>query len=78
LKIALPIPFHHQPPSKLAPYESRILRRGNPKNYTSAKVVLGRVDKFGMSGNGQFRTFPSRKREGLGVGASAASFQLSR
>ena len=32
--------FHRQPPSQLAPYESRIRRNGNPKNHTSAKVVL--------------------------------------
>ncbi len=30
LKVALPIPFHRQPPSKLAPYELRISERGNP------------------------------------------------
>ncbi|MBP2276785.1 hypothetical protein H4W01_002166 [Sphingomonas sp. PL20] len=40
-EIALPILFHRQPPSKLAPYESRIFLTGNPKNYASAKVVLG-------------------------------------
>ncbi|MGX1500777.1 hypothetical protein ACSSV1_005846, partial [Labrenzia sp. MBR-25] len=31
---------HRQPPSKLAPHESRIARQGNPKNHSSAKVVL--------------------------------------
>ena len=36
----MPILFHRQPPSKLAPYESRISRTGNPKNRHSAKVVL--------------------------------------
>ncbi|MEG8221203.1 hypothetical protein OSJ57_11290, partial [Sphingomonas sp. HH69] len=40
LEIPLPILFHRQPPSKLAPYESRISPAGNPKNRTSAKVVL--------------------------------------
>ncbi|MCP1250206.1 hypothetical protein NKW41_14615, partial [Gluconobacter oxydans] len=32
--------FQCQPPSKLAPHESRNLRHGNPKNHASAKVVL--------------------------------------
>ncbi|MET4899034.1 hypothetical protein RN629_18265, partial [Sphingomonadaceae bacterium jetA1] len=40
LQIALPILFHRQPPSKLAPYESCISLTGNPKNHTSAKVVI--------------------------------------
>jgi hypothetical protein len=31
LEIPMPIFFHRQPPSKLAPYESRISRIGNPK-----------------------------------------------
>ena len=35
-----PILFHRQPPSKLAPYESRIPQTGNPQNHTPAKVVL--------------------------------------
>jgi hypothetical protein len=39
-QIALTILFHCQPPSKLAPYESRIFLTGNPKNHTSAKVAL--------------------------------------
>ncbi|WP_367159670.1 triple tyrosine motif-containing protein [Kozakia baliensis] len=41
LKIRLPVFFQCQPPSKLAPHESRNLRHGNPKNHASAKVVLG-------------------------------------
>jgi hypothetical protein len=40
LEIPPPILFHRQPPSKLASYESRISSAGNPKNHTSAKVVL--------------------------------------
>lgn len=40
LQIVLPISIHIQPPSKLAPHESRIERWGNPKNQTFAKVVL--------------------------------------
>lgn len=40
-QIALPILFHRQPPSKLAPYQSRIFPAGNPKNHTYAKVVIG-------------------------------------
>ncbi|MEE4455024.1 LysR substrate-binding domain-containing protein, partial [Novosphingobium resinovorum] len=40
LEIPLPILFHRQPPSKLAPYESRISPAGNPENHNSAKVVL--------------------------------------
>ena len=31
-----------------------------------------------MAENDHYKTFPSRRREGLGVGASEASFQLSR
>lgn len=30
-----------------SPHESRNPRHGNSKNYTSARVVLGGVDKFG-------------------------------
>lgn len=40
-EIPLPILFRRQPQSKLAAYESRISPAGNPKNHTSAKVVLG-------------------------------------
>ncbi|MBZ9648378.1 hypothetical protein K9B33_12540 [Sphingobium sp. 3R8] len=40
LKIRLPVLVHRQPPSKLAPHESRKQRHGNPKNQTSAKVAL--------------------------------------
>ncbi|WP_211564719.1 hypothetical protein, partial [Gluconobacter kondonii] len=45
LKIRLPVFFQCQPPSKLAHHESRNQPHGNPKKYTSAKVVLGPVDK---------------------------------
>ncbi|WP_300537685.1 SDR family oxidoreductase, partial [Sphingosinicella sp.] len=40
LQVRLPVLVHRQPPSKLAPHESCISRQGNPKNHTSAKVVL--------------------------------------
>ncbi|MBN9143350.1 hypothetical protein, partial [Novosphingobium sp.] len=43
LEIRLPIRVHRQPPLKLVPHESRIRRKGNPKNHFSAKVVLGRI-----------------------------------
>jgi hypothetical protein len=52
-EIVLPICIHSQPPTKLAPHESRFSRRGNPKNHISAKVVLASVDKFEpVSGDG--------------------------
>lgn len=41
LKILLPALVDRQPPSKLAFHESRNQRHGNPKNHTSAKLVLG-------------------------------------
>ncbi|WP_237452335.1 hypothetical protein, partial [Qipengyuania algicida] len=41
LQIRLPILVHRQPPSKLALHESGKSLLGNPKNHTSAKVVLG-------------------------------------
>ncbi|MEW9275155.1 hypothetical protein, partial [Gluconobacter oxydans] len=47
LKIRLPVFFQCQPPSKLAPHESRNLRHGNPKNHASAKVVLDKISVRG-------------------------------
>ena len=40
LEILSPIRIHHQPLQKLAHYESPHPSLGNPKNHTSAKVVL--------------------------------------
>jgi hypothetical protein len=52
LEIPMPILFHRQPPSKLAPYESRISRTGNPRNRHSAKVVLGQRTASTVARNG--------------------------
>jgi hypothetical protein len=41
IEFAPPVRFHHQPPQKLALYESVIPSLGNPKNQISAKVMLG-------------------------------------
>jgi hypothetical protein len=49
LQIGLPIRVHHQPPLKLAPHESRIRRKRNPKNHISAKVVLDEVQRHPVS-----------------------------
>lgn len=47
LKIRLPVFFQCQLPSKLAHHESRNQPHGNPKKYTSAKVVLDTCPKNG-------------------------------
>ncbi|MBN9142531.1 hypothetical protein, partial [Novosphingobium sp.] len=63
LEIRLPIRVHRQPPLKLVPHESRIRRKGNPKNHFSAKVVL--VDIEDVWGR-QTDELPGRSIHGRG------------